>query len=65
MEIKECAFFDKQRKLCNLIPESFDSGLNYRFIECGKIAIQECPYKKFARGLINKEKLNDELKEFI
>lgn len=65
MEIKECGFFDKQQKICNLIPESFDSGLFYRFVECEKIAIQNCPYKKFTKGMISKEKLNDELKKFI
>lgn len=71
MIIKECAFLSKNDihgnpcLSCNLLPESYDSGLNYRFRECEEVSISECPYKKFKKGLITKEKLNQEIQELI
>lgn len=69
MIIQECAFLSKNdlhvnpSESCNLLPEI--SGLEYRFRDCEAIAISECPYKKFKKGLISKEKLNEELQELI
>lgn len=69
MIIKECAFLSKKdlqgnpAQSCNLLPEI--SVMKYRFRDCEEIAISECPYKKFKKGLITKEKLNEELQELI
>lgn len=62
MIIEECAFLNKEKQTCNLLPECYNLGLDYRFTPCEHIAILQCPYKKFKRDLITKQQLNDEVR---
>lgn len=63
MTVEQCAFCHNGS--CNLLPEYYDNGLNYRFIQCEKIAISKCPYKLYIKGEITKEQLNDSINAIL
>ena len=44
--------------LCSLLPEYYNNGLDYRFLECEQIPMIKCPYKLYVNGFIDKEELN-------
>ena len=69
MIIKECNFCQNETLLgtpsngtCSLLPEYYNNGLDYRFIDCEQIPISRCPYKMYIQKLIDKEELNKRLK---
>lgn len=72
MEIKECAYINfetiigtpKNVGTCNLFFDEENKGkLSYRFKfkTCNCISIEQCPYKLFQVGKIDKEELNKKI----
>ena len=72
MEIKECAYISfetligthKEKGTCNLFYEEENKGkLSYRFKfkPCDSISVEQCPYKLFQVGKIDKEELNKKI----
>lgn len=69
MKIKECNFCINEtltgqpsNGTCSLLPEYYNNGLDYRFIDCEAISITKCPYKAYLKKLIDKDELNKQIK---
>lgn len=53
MKLKNCPYIsfislieNPSNGTCNLFPEYYNFGLDYRFIECKNVPITKCPYKQ-------------------
>lgn len=58
MIVKECAFLRTGNDTCNLFPQKEPI---FRFIECEKICISQCPYKLYKTGVIDEEELHKQI----